>query len=117
LGADKTVGGIALPVKIPVMEIPDMLKFNYGKKWKPLWLERICAMKKLFECEKRGVVTNERSHLCVPRSVDGLSDYCGSSGDVSHMCDSIRETAEYSCVTCGRTAEKAEMICDSIKLH
>jgi DNA-directed RNA polymerase subunit RPC12/RpoP len=33
------------------------------------------------------------------------------------MCDSIKETAGYTCITCGRTAEKAEMICKTIKLH
>ena len=74
-------------------------------------------MKQRFECEKCGVVTDDRSHLCSPRSVSGLSDYCGSPSEKSQMCDSIKETAEYTCVTCGRTAEKAEMICDTIKLH
>lgn len=75
------------------------------------------AMKDMFECEKCGVVTHDRSHLCSPRSVDSRSDFCGSSGDKAHMCDSIQETAEYTCVTCGRTAEKADMVCNSIKLH
>jgi predicted RNA-binding Zn-ribbon protein involved in translation (DUF1610 family) len=74
-------------------------------------------MKSLFECGKCGVVTEDRSHLCSPQSVDSMSDYCGSSGNKSHMCDSIREEAEYSCTTCGRTADKAAILCDSIKLH
>ncbi len=74
-------------------------------------------MRDLYECEKCGVVTDDRSHLCSPRSVESMNDYCGSAGDKSQMCDSIRENAEYTCVTCGRTAEKADMVCNSIKIH
>lgn len=74
-------------------------------------------MKKTFECEKCGVVTDEHRHLCVPKAVDTMDTYCGSAGDVSHMCDSIREKAEYTCVTCGRSANKAELVCDTVRLH
>lgn len=74
-------------------------------------------MKKLYECERCGVVTEERDHLCSPKSVDGLGAYCGSSSDVSAMCDDIRETAGYTCSTCGRTAENPELVCNSVKLH
>lgn len=74
-------------------------------------------MEKIYECEKCGVVAHERDHLCVPRSVDTMGSYCGSTGNISHMCDSIREKAQYSCVTCGRTSEKADLVCDTIKLH
>lgn len=74
-------------------------------------------MKKIYECEKCGVVTDDRGHLCVPKAVDCMDSYCGTSGDVGNMCDSIREKAGYSCVTCGRTAEKPELVCDTLKLH
>lgn len=74
-------------------------------------------MTKLYECEKCGVVTDERSHLCSPRSVASLDSYCGSAGDASQMCDSIRESAKYTCITCGRSAESAGMVCNTIKLH
>jgi DNA-directed RNA polymerase subunit RPC12/RpoP len=94
-----------------------MLKLNYKHKWKPWRLERIEVMKKNYECERCGVVTDNRDHLCVPKSVDNIHSYCGFAGDVANMCDSIREKAAYTCVTCGRMAEKAEMICETIKLH
>jgi len=94
-----------------------MIQCTYEYKWKAAWLERIYTMKKIYECGKCGVVTSERDHLCVPRSVDTMDGYCGSTGNISHMCDSIREKAEYTCVTCGRTAEKADLVCDTVKLH
>jgi predicted RNA-binding Zn-ribbon protein involved in translation (DUF1610 family) len=74
-------------------------------------------MKKTYECEKCGVVTDERNHLCVPGSVDSMDSYCGSTGDASKMCDAVREKAKYTCTTCGRNAEKAELVCDTLKLH
>lgn len=74
-------------------------------------------MTKLYECGKCGVVTDNRNHLCSPKSVDGMNAYCGSSGAASQMCDSIRSTAKYTCTTCGRNAESAGMVCHSVKLH
>ncbi|MEZ4598609.1 MAG: hypothetical protein R2940_02330 [Syntrophotaleaceae bacterium] len=74
-------------------------------------------MRETFECEKCGVISEDRSHLCSPREAESLSDYCGSAGDKSKMCDSIQETAEFTCVSCGRTAEGADMVCNSLKLH
>ncbi|MEZ4484710.1 MAG: hypothetical protein R2864_08960 [Syntrophotaleaceae bacterium] len=74
-------------------------------------------MTKLYECDKCGVVTDDRQHLCSPREVIGIDSYCGSSGDSSQMCDGIRESAKYSCTSCGRSAERAAMVCHSVKLH
>lgn len=74
-------------------------------------------MTKLYECKKCGVVTDERNHLCSPRSVADMNAYCGSAGDISQMCDSIRLEAKYTCTTCGRTAERVGMVCHSVKLH
>ena len=99
------------------MKIPDMVKSNHEYKWKAAWLERVYTMNKIYECEKCGVVTHERDHLCVPKSVDNMDSYCGSAGNDSQMCESIRKKAEYTCTICGRTAEKAELVCDTVKLH
>ena len=74
-------------------------------------------MTKLYECKKCGVVSKEHSHLCSPESVDNMDAYCGASSDTSQMCDSIREKAEFTCITCGRTVESPELVCNSIRLH
>lgn len=74
-------------------------------------------MNKRYECKTCGVISETRDHLCSPKRVDSLEAYCGTAGDASAMCDSIRKTAEYTCSTCGRSAESAAMVCDSIKLH
>lgn len=75
------------------------------------------AMTKLYECGKCGVVSKEQNHLCSPVSFDTMDSYCGASSDTSSMCDSIREKAEFTCTTCGRTAESPDLICSSIRLH
>ena len=74
-------------------------------------------MTKVYECKKCGVVSKEFNPLCSPASVDNMHAYCGASSDASQMCDSIQEKAEFTCTTCGRTAESPELICSSIRLH
>lgn len=74
-------------------------------------------MKKLYECSKCGVVTDERDHLCSAKTVDSMDAYCGSTGNAAQMCDSIRDKASCTCITCGRSAEKAEMVCNTLRLH
>ncbi len=74
-------------------------------------------MTELYECKKCGVISKEQNHLCSPESVENMHAYCGAASDTSSMCDSIRDKAQYTCTTCGRTAENPELVCSSIRLH
>ena len=61
----------------------------------------------------------EHGHMCVPLSrEDQTCDWCGALiPDERHLCsDKIKELA-YICNSCGRTAVKAEHLCNPVKIH
>jgi predicted nucleic acid-binding Zn ribbon protein len=66
-------------------------------------------------CQK---TTSESGHLCVPRTLSHKNcDWCGAFiPNARHLCkDKIKEVT-YICNSCGRTAVKAEFLCQPKKI-
>jgi len=72
-------------------------------------------MSELYECQTCGVISQERGHVCSPKSVESRADFCGTTPEDAQMCDSMKESPHYHCDNCGRPAEKASMVCSPIK--
>ncbi len=74
-------------------------------------------MKQAFECSTCGIVTKNNGHLCNPVEVKGLSDYCGQPvmKKTAMMCAEETKRLDYECGNCGRTTEKAELVCSPKK--
>lgn len=73
-------------------------------------------MNELYECSRCGVVSDVSGHLCQPKGVEGLADYCGTM-PTRDICDSMHKTLAFECGTCGRPAEKKELLCDPHKIR
>ena len=72
--------------------------------------ERVCS-----SCNKPA---GEDGHLCVPvEKGDQKCDWCGSIiPSKRHVCESKVKDISYICNSCGRTAVKAEHLCNPEKI-
>jgi hypothetical protein len=73
-------------------------------------------MERLYECQTCGIISEDRSHVCSPKSLESRVDFCGTIlENAKEMCDSMKESRPYHCDNCGRPAEKASMVCSPIR--
>lgn len=73
-------------------------------------------MKKLYECERCGVITKASKHLCHPNELADKHDYCGTARESGHLCPQMRLSLSYVCGSCGRPAEQAGLLCQPLLL-
>ncbi|MEW6534177.1 MAG: dodecin family protein [Candidatus Auribacterota bacterium] len=61
---------------------------------------------------------NAGGHMCSPKALDGETcDWCGVQiADERHLCGDKAKELSYICNSCGRTAVKAENLCDPKKI-
>ena len=76
-------------------------------------------MKQTFECATCGIVTENKSNLCKPVELEGRGDYCGQpvGKKTAMMCAEETARLDYECSHCGRTAEKADLVCSPHKVN
>jgi len=71
-----------------------------------------------YKCGKCGVVTDNKNHLCKPEPVENKSEFCGSGPDRdSQICESMAQHLSFQCSTCGRPAEKPELVCKPVSIR
>lgn len=70
-------------------------------------------------CPTCGKETGPEGHLCVPvEGEDKTCDWCGALiADERHLCGGKVEDLTYICNSCGRTAVKAEHLCQPQKIE
>lgn len=68
------------------------------------------------KCKTCGETVNDKLHMCSADFIEGEEcDYCGAvipQGETLKQCKHLDEDATYVCNTCGRTAVKAEYLCN-----
>ncbi len=68
-------------------------------------------MKEIYECSICGIVTEASEQVCAPNLQNDIHDYCGTTGELTKMCETMKEHLAYVCGYCGRPAEQAELVC------
>jgi len=71
-------------------------------------------MKKVYECDACGVVTEVREQVCDPREVEDKNSYCSAAPETGEMCSDMKGHLAYVCGSCGRPAEQAELLCNPL---
>lgn len=75
-------------------------------------------MATVYKCGSCGVVSREKGHLCESEPLEGKYDYCGQDFEpVVSMCETMREGLRFECETCGRPAERPDLVCRPTKVH
>lgn len=71
-----------------------------------------------YKCGNCGVVTDNKNHLCKPEPVENKSEFCGSGPDRdSQICESMAQHLSFQCSTCGRPADKPELVCKPVSIR
>ena len=74
-------------------------------------------MGELHKCATCGAVTKEDGHLCAPVPNLAQCDHCGQSTEnARHVCRTKREELDYVCDSCGRLADRADLLCQPAKV-
>lgn len=69
-------------------------------------------MKKVYECEHCGVITEIPEQLCEPYKIYEKGADCSMTQAVGDMCKKIKKRHTHVCGTCGRVAEQVELLCN-----